>query len=94
MPERSSTLATTLPAAPAPFVLVYPNIVWCERVPLATLVRNLDGGNFAAAFNAREHNHSRAINRNQAPATTFCAEAAANNATSAPPLPLQITLNR
>jgi len=36
-PKRSSTVATTLPAAPAPFVLVYPNVVWCERVTLTTV---------------------------------------------------------
>ena len=54
-------LASTLPAAPASFAQVYPQVVWRERVPVTTVVWNLGGGNLAAAFSARELNHGCAI---------------------------------
>jgi len=40
-----------------------------ERMPVATVARNLGGGNLAAAVSAREWNDGRAISRNRAPAT-------------------------
>jgi hypothetical protein len=42
IPECGSTLATTLPAPPAAFALTYPDVVWCQRVSVTTLVWNLD----------------------------------------------------
>jgi len=38
-------------------------------MPVATVARNLGGGNLAAAVSAREWNDGRAISRNRAPAT-------------------------
>lgn len=73
IPECCSALATTLSAAPAAFALVYPDVVWYERVPVATAVWNLNGGILAAAISARERNHSRAISRKRAPATIIFA---------------------
>jgi hypothetical protein len=79
-PKYSRALASTLPAAPASFAQVYPQVVCRERVPVTTVVWNLGGGYLAAAASARELNHGRAIGRKHAPATTFCgAEGAANN---------------
>jgi hypothetical protein len=69
IPECRGALATTLSAAPAAVVLVYPDIVWTERVPVAIAVWNLNGGTLAAAISARERNHSRAISRKRARAT-------------------------
>jgi|SRR5437870_12194236 len=69
MPKCSGAVATTLSAAPAPLVLLYTKVVWCERVPVTTVVWNLEGGNLAAAVSARERNDDRAISRNRAPAT-------------------------
>ena len=69
IPEYCSALATTLSAAPAAFVLVYPHVLRTERVPVATAVWNLNGGILAAAIGVRERNHSRAISRKRAPAT-------------------------
>src|SRR6266404_981338 len=70
IPECSSACAGTLPTAPPALTLVYPDIVRCERVAVAAVVWNLDGGNLAATVIARERNDSRAISRNHAPATT------------------------
>jgi hypothetical protein len=67
-PKCSRALASTLPAAPASFAQVYPQVVWRERVPVTTVIWNLGG---AAAVSAREPNHGRAIIRNPAPATTL-----------------------
>jgi len=69
IPECSSACAGTLPTAPPALTLVYPDIVRCERVAVAAVVWNLDGGNLAATVIARERNDSRAISRNHAPAT-------------------------
>ncbi len=69
MPKCSGAVATTLSAAPAPLVLLYTKVVWCERVPVTTVVWNLEGGNLVAAVSARERNDDRAISRNRAPAT-------------------------
>src|SRR6266480_5778321 len=69
IPECSSACAGTLPTAPPALTLVYPDIVRCERVAVAAVVWNLDGGNLAAAVNARERNDERVISRNRAPAT-------------------------
>src|SRR5436190_12957840 len=71
MPKCSGAVATTLSAAPAPLVLLYTKVVWCERVPVTTVVWNLEGGNLAAAVSARERNDDRAISRNRAPATNL-----------------------
>jgi hypothetical protein len=60
----------TLAEAPAPFVLVYTNVVWRERVPDTTAVLNFDRGNLVASVHARERNHHCAISRKHAPATT------------------------
>jgi len=49
MPKCSRAIATAQAAAPAPFVLVYTNVVWCERVPVTTVVRNFDGGNLVVS---------------------------------------------
>src|SRR3982075_3444290 len=70
----SRALASTLPAAPASFAQVYPQVVRRERVPVTTVVWNLGGGYLAAAVSARELNHGRAISRKHAPATTLFAE--------------------
>src|SRR5213076_2678638 len=69
IPECSSACAGTLPTAPPALTLVYPDIVRCERVAVAAVVWNLDGGNLAAAVSARERNDERVISRNRAPAT-------------------------
>src|SRR2546430_13801685 len=69
IPECSSACAGTLPTAPPALTLVYPDIVRCERVAVAAVVWNLDGGNLAAAVNARERNDECVISRNRAPAT-------------------------
>ena len=68
-PKCSRALASTLPAAPASFAQVYPQIVWREQVPVTTVVWNLAGRNLAAAVSARERNDERVISRNRAPAT-------------------------
>jgi hypothetical protein len=73
IPECCTPLATTPSAAPAAFALVYPDIVWYERVPVATAVWNLNGGILAAAISTRQRNHSRAISRKHAPATIISA---------------------
>jgi len=73
-PKCSRALASTLPAAPASFAQVYPQVVRRERVPVTTVVWNLGGGYLAAAVSARELNHGRAISRKHAPATTLFAE--------------------
>jgi len=65
----SRALASTLPAAPASFAQVYPQVVRRERVPVTTVVWNLGGGYLAAAASARDLNHGRAIGRKHAPAT-------------------------
>jgi hypothetical protein len=70
-PKCSRALASTLPAAPASFAQVYPQVVKRERVPVTTVVWNLGGGYLAAAVSARELNHGRAISRKHAPATNF-----------------------
>src|SRR5256885_12332910 len=69
IPECSGACAGTLPTAPPALTLVYPDIVRCERVAVAAVVWNLDGGNLAAAVSARERNDERVISRNRAPAT-------------------------
>jgi hypothetical protein len=48
--KSSGSLAATLPTAPAPFALIYSDIVWRERVAVTAVVRNLDGGNLAASL--------------------------------------------
>ena len=65
----SRALASTLPAAPASFAQVYPQVVKRERVPVTTVVWNLGGGYLAAAASARELNHGRALGRKHTPAT-------------------------
>lgn len=70
IPECSSAVATTPPTAPSVFKLVYSEVIRCERVPVTTVIGNLDGGTLAAAVSARERNNSRTIDRNHAPATT------------------------
>src|SRR5436190_23348729 len=91
MPKCSGAVATTLSAAPVPLVLLYTKVVWCERVPVTTVVWNLEGGNLAAAVSARERNDDRAISRNRAPATNLQSPKAhldrpARGALTGPPL--------
>src|SRR5207244_8470892 len=71
MPKCSGAVATTLSAAPAPLVLLYTKVVWCERVPVTTVVWNLEGGNLVAAVGARERNGDRAMSRHR-DAATLC----------------------
>ena len=66
-PKCSRALASTLPAAPASFAQVYPQVVGRERVPVTTVVCNLGGRYLAAAVSARERNDERAISRNHPP---------------------------
>jgi hypothetical protein len=73
IPEFSSALATTLSAAPAAFALVDPDVVACERVPVTTVIWDLNNGMLEATISARERDHGRAINRKRAPATTLSA---------------------
>jgi hypothetical protein len=69
IPECSSAVAATLPAPPAALSPVYMDVVRRESMAVTTLIGNFVGGNLAAAVSARERNASRAISRDQAPAT-------------------------
>lgn len=71
IPKCSSAVAATLPAPPAALSPVYANVVRRESMAVTTLIGNLVGGNLEAAVSARERNDSRAISREQAPATTI-----------------------
>jgi len=71
IPKCSSAVAATLLAPPAALSLVYTDVVWRQSMAISTAVGNLDGGALAAAVTARQRNHSRAISRNQAPATNL-----------------------
>jgi hypothetical protein len=66
MPKGSRAIATTLPAAPAPFVPLYTSVGWRERVPVTTVVRDLDGCHLVASGHV-ERNHYSAISRKRAP---------------------------
>jgi len=68
-PKSGSASTPTLPTTPAAVACGYPYVAWGERMPVATVARNLRGGNLAAAVRAREWNDGRAISRNRAPAT-------------------------
>jgi hypothetical protein len=68
-PKCSSAVAATLPAPPAALSPVYTDVVRRESMAFTTLLGNFVGGNHAAAVSARERNDSRAISRDQAPAT-------------------------
>jgi hypothetical protein len=69
IPKCSSAVAATLPTPPAALSPVYMDVVRRELMAITTSIGNFIGGNLAAAVSARERNDSRAINRDQAPAT-------------------------
>jgi hypothetical protein len=71
IPKCSSKVAATLPAPPAALSPVYTDVVRRESMAVTTLIGNFVGGNLAAAVSARERNDSRAIRRDQAPATIW-----------------------
>jgi hypothetical protein len=71
IPKCGSAVAATLPAPPAALSPIYMDVVRRESMAVTTLIGNFLGGNLAAAVSARERNNSRAISRDQAPATTF-----------------------
>ena len=70
IPKCSSAVAPTPPAPPAALSPVYTDVVRRESMAVATLIGHFAGGNLAATVSARERNDSRAISRDQAPATT------------------------
>src|SRR5271169_2958815 len=75
IPKCSSAVAATLSAPPAALSPVYTDVVRRESMAVNTLIGNFVGGNLAAAVSARERSDSRAISRDQAPATTLLAGA-------------------